>query len=269
MTTTIHPSAIIEDGAQIGKDCRIGPFCHIGPKAKLGDGIELISHVTIAGLTTIGDHCRIFPFASIGHEPQDLKFQGEQTELIIGADCIIREGVTMNPGTAGDASKTVIGDKCIFLANSHVAHDCIIGNNVIMSNGTLVAGHCKIGDNVIFGGGAGVHQFCRIGRNAFVGGMAGVENDVIPYGTALGNRAYLGGLNIVGMKRAGLSRDAIHAARNVFKHLFSGDRPILEAIASVDPDLGEHETVRHIVDFIQADAMRALCVPKPKSDEKL
>ena len=155
------------------------------------------THVVIAGHTEIGARAKLFPFASIGHEPQDLKYDGEASTLTIGDDCIIREGVTLNPGTAGDDNKTVIGDKCVFLANSHVAHDCIIGDSVIFSNGALVAGHCKIGSHVILGGGAGVHQFCRIGNNAFIGGMAAIENDVIPFGIALGNRAYLGGLNLI------------------------------------------------------------------------
>lgn len=262
MSSKIHPSAIIEDGAVIGDDVSIGAFCHIGANVKLGDGALLHTHVAIAGQTEIGARAKIFPFASVGHEPQDLKYGGEASTLTIGDDCLIREGVTMNPGTAGDESKTVIGNKCTFLANSHVAHDCIIGDGVIFSNGALLAGHCKIGSNVILGGGAGVHQFCRIGNNAFLGGMAAVENDVIPFGIALGNRAYLGGLNLIGMKRAGIDRQSIHNARSAFKALFSADIPILKAIDQLDPEISNDPIVEQISEFIRQSADRSLCMPK-------
>lgn len=208
MQNKIHSSAVIEDGAILGEGIEIGPFCHIGNEVTLADNIKIHSHVVVSGTTNIGAGAKIFPFASIGHEPQDLKYRGEQNELIIGDKCIIREGVTLNPGTAGDKGITKIGNNCKFLANSHVAHDCIVGNNVIFSNAVMIAGHCVVEDNVIFGGGAGVHQYCRLGRNSFIGGMAGVEHDVIPYGMALGNRAYLGGLNLIGMKRAGIKRQS-------------------------------------------------------------
>ncbi|MEZ5880038.1 MAG: acyl-ACP--UDP-N-acetylglucosamine O-acyltransferase [Nitratireductor sp.] len=266
MSSKIHASAVVEDGATLGKDVEIGPFCHVGPRVVLGEGVKLISHAVVTGITTVGARTRIFPFASIGHEPQDLKFQGEETTLTIGIDCVIREGVTMNPGTAGDNSRTVIGDRCVFLANAHVAHDCILGNNIIFSNGVMVAGHCKIDDYAILGGGAGVHQFCRIGRNAFVGGMAGVENDVIPFGVALGNRAYLGGLNLVGMKRAGIAREDIHAARAAYKHLFSRDVPLVDAVKSLPGELTGSAVVQSIVDFITAGADRALCTPRNRDE---
>ena len=157
----------------------IGPFCHVGSQVRLGEGVRLMSHVALAGETTVGARTRIFPFASIGHEPQDLKYRGEAVSLTIGADCTIREGVTMNPGTAGGGFVTTVGDRCTFLANSHVAHDCRIGSDVIMSNNVMVAGHCRVGDFVILGGGAALHQFVRIGDHAFIGGLAAVENDVI------------------------------------------------------------------------------------------
>ncbi|MEL7428841.1 MAG: acyl-ACP--UDP-N-acetylglucosamine O-acyltransferase [Pseudomonadota bacterium] len=261
MSQNIHPSSIIEDGALIGENVKIGPFCHIGAKVKLGSGSELKSHVALNGNTTIGERAQIFPFASVGHEPQDLKYKGEDTLLVIGDDCMIREGVTMNPGTAGDASNTTIGNRCTFLANAHVAHDCQIGNNVIFSNGALVAGHCKVGNNVIIGGGAAVHQFCRIGDNAFIGGLAGLESDLIPFGMALGNRAYLGGLNIIGMKRAGVERETIHAVRAVFKQIFSGDQSIKEAVASIDAEKAAIPIVGKIISFIQEGADRSLCTP--------
>ena len=262
MTEQIHKSAVIEDGAVIGAGAKIGPFCHIGPNVKLGEGAELKSHVAIEGHTTIGPGARVFPFASVGHEPQDLKFAGEKTTLVIGENVLIREGVTINPGTAGDANNTTIGNNCVFLANSHVAHDCQVGNNVIFSNAVLLAGHCKVGNHVIIGGGAAVHQFCRIGDNAFIGGMAGLENDLIPYGMALGNRAYLGGLNLIGMKRAGIERDSIHAARNMFKDVFSGDKAISDAVAGYDDAKLSDPVVGAILTFIRESGDRSLCTPK-------
>lgn len=266
MKNKIHPSAVVESGAEIGSGVEVGPFCHVGPNVVLGDNVRLLSHVVVAGYTTIGAGTRIFPFASIGHEPQDLKYKGEKSTLTIGSNCLIREGVTMNPGTAGDEGKTIIGNNGVFLANAHVAHDCVIGNNVIFSNAVMVAGHCKVGNNVIMGGGAGVHQFCRIGNNAFVGGMAGLENDVIPFGIALGNRAYLGGLNLVGMKRANIERDSIHSVRAAFKHIFSGQQTVVEAIDSLDSKLVEDKIVSDIIDFIKAGADRSLCTPRSKED---
>lgn len=262
MTTNIHTSSVVETGAQIAADVTIGPFCHIGADVKIGEGSVLHSHVVIAGNTTIGKNAKIFPFASIGHEPQDLKYHGEENSLTIGDNCTIREGVTINPGTEGDDGKTIIGNNCFFLANAHVAHDCKIGNNVIFSNAVMVAGHCQVGDNVIMGGGAGVHQFCRIGNNAFVGGLAGVENDIIPYGTALGNRAYLGGLNLIGMKRAGIDRESINKARKAFKDIFNSDVPIVEAVKIAEQEMGDDPIVATILDFIKASENRSLCTPR-------
>ena len=258
----IHPSSVIDSKAELGENVVIGPFCTVGAGVKLGDGVELKSHVAVAGDTTIGPRSRLFPFASIGHEPQDLKYAGEETSLVIGADCVIREGVTMNPGTAGDISTTTVGDRCVFLANSHVAHDCVVGDNVIFSNNVMLAGHCRVGNHVILGGGAGIHQFCRIGDNAFVGGLAGVENDVIPYGIALGNRAYLGGLNLIGMKRAGISRESIHTTRTAFKQLFGNGKPLAEAAETLPEELRAEPVVAKIVDFISQSGGRAFCTPR-------
>lgn len=255
----IHTSAVVEEGAKLGKDVSVGPFCYVGPEVVLGNGVELKSHACIWGNTKIGDRSRVFPFASIGHEPQDLKYRGEPNELIVGADCLIREGVTINPGTAGDISKTVIGEGCVFLANSHVAHDCVLGDRVIFSNNVMLAGHCKVGNDVIVGGGSGIHQFCRIGDNAFIGGLAGVENDVIPFGMALGNRAYLGGLNVIGMKRAGLARENIHNARNAFRLIFSSGKPLAQAVAELPTELRADPVVTKIVAFVENSGDRALC----------
>ncbi len=262
MSNNIHSSAVVEDGAMLGDNIEIGAFCHVGPDVKLADDIKLHSHVVIAGNTQVGKGAIIFPFASIGHEPQDLKYKGEDTQLVIGDNCIIREGVTMNPGTAGDNGITKIGNNCVFLANAHVAHDCMIANNVIFSNAVMIAGHCVVEDNVIIGGGAGVHQFCRLGRNSFIGGMAGVENDVIPFGMALGNRAYLGGLNLIGMKRSGIDRQSIHNARALFKQLFLGDKPVKEAALGLNGTLGNDEICAAIIKFVAESGDRALCTPK-------
>ena len=191
---------------------RSAPTASSARTSTLGDGVELVSHVVVAGRTTIGARTRIFPFASIGHQPQDLKYKGEPSTLTVGADCLIREGVTINPGTEGGGMATVVGNRCAFLANSHVGHDCQVGNNVIFSNNVMLAGHCAVGDFAILGGGAAVIQFARVGAHAFLGGMSGLENDLIPYGMALGNRAHLSGLNIIGLQRRGFSREDIHDA---------------------------------------------------------
>ena len=259
-SSVVHPSAVVEDGCMLGEGVKIGPFCHVGSQVELGDGVELLASVSLTGDTIIGARTRIFPFAAIGGEPQDLKYAGEAVQLRIGSDCIIREGVTMNPGTSGGGGVTTIGDKGTFLANSHVAHDCQIGNNVIFSNNVMLAGHCVVGDGVIFGGGSAAHQFCRIGHHAFIGGLAGIEGDVIPFGMVIGNRASLAGLNLIGMKRGGVSRDSIHAVRNTYKELFSGSEPVQEAAVRLKGKASD-DLVIEILDFIAASADRALCTP--------
>jgi UDP-N-acetylglucosamine acyltransferase len=259
---TIHKSAIVEAGAVVGAGVRIGPYCIVGKDVALGDGVELVSHAVVAGTTTIGARTRIFPFASIGHQPQDLKYQGEPCSLTVGADCIIREGVTMNPGTAGGGSVTTVGNGCAFLANSHVGHDCNVGNNVIFSNNVMLAGHCTIGDYVIIGGGAAVIQFARVGPHAFVGGMSGLENDLIPYGMALGNRAYLSGLNIVGLQRRGFSRADIHDLRRAYRFLFAAEGTLVERMDDVEKEFAAHPIVQEIIAFIRVGGKRSLCTPK-------
>jgi UDP-N-acetylglucosamine acyltransferase len=258
----VHPTAIVEDGADLGPGVSVGPFCHVGREVRLGEGCELKSHVVVAGKTTVGPRTRIFPFASIGHEPQDLKFKGEASTLEIGAECIIREGVTMNPGTEGGGLKTVVGDRCAFLANSHVGHDCTVGNNVIFSNNVMLAGHCWVGDFAILGGGAAAIQFARIGPHAFLGGMSGLENDLIPYGMALGNRAYLSGLNIVGLQRRGFTREQIHDLRRAYRLLFAAEGTLLERAEDVSSAFKDHPIVTEILAFIRAGGKRSLCTPK-------
>lgn len=262
----IHSSSVIEAGAQLGEGVRIGPFCHIGSEVILEDGCELKSHVVVAGQTRVGARTRIFPFASIGHEPQDLKYAGETVELAIGHDCTIREGVTINPGTGGGGGKTIVGNHCTLLANSHVAHDCRVGDHVIMSNNVMIAGHSHIDQYVIMGGGSAVHQFVRIGAHAFVGGLAGIENDIIPYGMALGNRASLAGLNLIGLRRRGFSREDVHELRRAYRLLFAAEGTLQERIADVVDEFENHPQVKEIVDFIAAGKDRALCVPRGARD---
>jgi UDP-N-acetylglucosamine acyltransferase len=258
----VHVAAAVEPGVRLGEGVRIGPFCHVGGDVTLGDHVELISHVVVAGRTTIGARTRLFPFASIGHQPQDLKYRGEASDLSIGSDCVIREGVTINPGTAGGGMHTMVGDRCVFLANSHVGHDCRIGNDVVLSNNVMLAGHVSVGDFVILGGGAAVIQFTRIGAHAFLGGMSGLENDLIPYGMALGNRAHLSGLNIIGLQRRGFARDDIHSLRRAYRALFADEGTLQERLGDVAEEFAGHPIVREIVAFIRAGGRRALCMPR-------
>lgn len=258
----IHPTAIVDPAARLGAGVKIGPFCVIGPDVVLGEGCELISHVVMAGHTTLGPRCRIFPFASIGHAPQDLRYRGEPTTLSIGGDCIIRENVTINPGTPNGKGKTTVGDRCFLLASSHVAHDCVVGSNVILTNNVMLAGHCEIGDFAILGGGVGIHQFARIGPHAFIGGLSAVENDVIPYGMVIGNRAYLHGLNIIGLRRRGFTREQIHDLRRAYRLLFAAEGTLTERVVDVAEEFAGHPTVHEILDFIRLGGERSICVPR-------
>jgi UDP-N-acetylglucosamine acyltransferase len=258
----IHPSAIVEDGAKLGAGVEIGPFCHVGPLVELGEGVTLKSHVVVAGRTTVGVRTRIFPFASLGHEPQDLKYRGEASTLAIGSDCLIREGVTMNPGTAGGRLATKVGDRCAFLANSHVGHDCIIGNDCVFSNNAMVAGHVTIGDFVICGGGSAIVQYARIGAHAFVSGMTGIGADLIPFGLAFGNRGFLMGLNLIGLKRRNFTRDQIHELRRAYRALFAPEGTLKERMEDVELEFGNSPEVKEILDFIRAGGDKQLCVPE-------
>lgn len=257
----VHPTAIVDSKAQLGVDVKIGPYCIIGPKVTLGDACELMSHVVIDGNTVIGPRAKIFPFASLGQQPQDLKFHGEDSSLEIGADAMIREYVTMNTGTEGGGMLTKIGDKCVALSSVHIGHDCILGDGVIISSATLLAGHCRVDDNVIFGGGAAVHQFVRIGRNAFIGGASAVEGDIIPYGLVVGNRASLMGLNLVGLKRHGFSRERIFALRDAYAQIFKMEGALRDRVAAVGVKCADQPDVMEIVKFIQAANDRPLCLP--------
>jgi UDP-N-acetylglucosamine acyltransferase len=263
----IHPTAIVEAGAQIGEGVSIGAFTVVGPGVTLGDGVRLHSHVAVAGLTTIGARTTIFPFASIGHQPQDLKYRGEASTLSIGTDCIIREGVTVNPGTEGGGLATVVGDRCALLANSHIGHDCKVGSNVILSNNVMLAGHVTVEDNVIFGGGAAAIQFSRIGTHAFVGGLSGVENDVIPFGSVIGNRARLGGLNVVGLRRANLPREQVADLRRAVKMLFLPEGTLAERVEKLATEFAGSPLVERVVGFIRAGRDRALTAPRARDRE--
>jgi len=260
--TSIHPTAIVADEAEIADGVEIGPFCIVGPRVKLAAGVCLRSHICVDGTTSIGDNTTIFPFASIGLPPQDKKYQGEESRLEIGANCIIREHVTINPGTQGGGLVTRIGERCLILVGAHVAHDCVIGNDVILVNNVLLGGHVTLEDFAIIGGGAAVHQFVRVGAHAFVGGMSGVENDVIPFGSALGNRANLGGLNIVGLKRRGFERDSIHALRRSYRLLFAQEGTLKERLSDVEAAFPDEPNVQRIVAFIREGGDRAICTPR-------
>ena len=260
--TEIHATAIIEQGARLGEGAVVGPYCCIGGMVELGDGVRLHSHVVVAGKTTIGPNTHVFPFASIGHPPQDLKYKGEESELVIGANNIIREHATMNPGTAGGGMITRIGNNCLFMVGAHVAHDCNIANHVILANSATLAGHVSIDDFAILGGLSAVHQFCRIGRHAMIGGMSGVENDVIPYGSVTGNRARLDGLNIVGLRRRGFSRSEVAAMRKAYRLLFAQEGTMAERLEDVAEMYKDNNAVMEIVSFIRSDSSRAICQPK-------
>jgi UDP-N-acetylglucosamine acyltransferase len=258
----IHSTAVIEPGAKIAESAIIGPYCVIGGQVEIGPDVKLVSHVAVDGLTSIGDGTVVYPFASLGHRPQDLKYNGEPSRLVIGKNNQIREGVTMNPGTAGGGMLTQVGNDCLFMTGSHVAHDCFIGDHAILVNNATLGGHVSVGEYAVLGGLSAVHQFVRIGRHVMVGGMTGVENDVIPYGTVTGNRAHLSGLNLVGLKRRGYSRDDIHAIRNAYRLLFAPEGTMAERLEEVAEQFKHVQPVMEIVDFIQADSSRAICQPK-------
>ncbi|WP_434618834.1 acyl-ACP--UDP-N-acetylglucosamine O-acyltransferase [Azospirillum sp. B2RO_4] len=262
MTVSIHPSAIVDPAAKLGEGVDIGPFCVVGPDVTLGDGVRLVSHVAVDGRTTIGAETVIYPFASIGHRPQDLKFHGEPSELVIGARNQIREHVTMNPGTEGGGMITRVGDDGLFMMGSHVAHDCIVGDHVIMANNATLGGHVTLGDYVIIGGLSAVRQFVRIGSHAMIGGMSGVENDVIPFGLVMGDRARLAGLNLVGLERRGFKKDDIHALRAAYRMLFGPEGTFAERVEEVGRDFGERALISDVLSFIRAKEARSLCQPR-------
>lgn len=265
--TSIHPSAIVSPHAVIGAGVSIGPYCLVGDNVVLGDGVELVSHVVVEGRTEIGPRTRVFPFASLGHEPQDLKYRGEPSRLIIGADCTIREHVTMSPGTEGGGMETRVGDHCLLMIGVHVAHDCILGNHVILSNNVGVAGHCRLEDYVILSGHVGVQQFVQIGAHSFVGGMARVGNDVIPFGMVVGNPAHLKGLNLVGLKRRGFDREDIHKLRSAYRMIFSNEGTLRERVEDAAKIFADDPLVTQVIDFIQKPSRGTLMLPSDGAEE--
>ncbi len=264
MTANIHPTAIVDPNAKIGEGASIGPYCVVGANVSLADDVELVSHVYVDGYTSIGEGTRIFPFASIGTPPQDLKFSGEKSELIIGKNNVIREHVTMNPGTEHGAMKTIVGDNCLFMMSSHVAHDCVVGNNVILANNATLAGHVTVGDFVVLGGLSAVHQFVRIGSHAIIGGMSGVEHDVIPYGRVKGDRAFLAGLNLIGLERRGFSKDEIKKLQRAFNQLFGNEGTMDQRIDMVATDFSEDDLIMSVVEFARQKTKFTLCQPRKK-----
>jgi UDP-N-acetylglucosamine acyltransferase len=264
MSTIIHPTAIIDPKAQIGTDVKIGPYSVVGPNVKLHDHVELKSHVVVEGITTVGEKTIIYPFASVGHAPQDLKFHGEASELIIGKNNTIREHATLNPGTETGIMKTVVGDNCLLMMSTHVAHDCVLGNHVIMANNATLGGHVTVGDNVLIGGLSAVHQFIRIGPYAVIGGMSGVESDVIPYGRVKGERAFLAGLNLIGLERNGFDKDQIRFLQRAFNELFGDEGTLEQRIDMVANDFSNSPAVMQIIDFARSKTRFPLCAPSKK-----
>ena len=256
----IHNSSVISKKAKVSNKTKIGPFCYVGPDVELADNVELVSNVHVEGKTIIGDGTKIFPFASIGTQPQDLKYKGEKTTLEIGKNNIIREYVTVNPGTAGGGSKTKIGDNCLFMISSHVAHDCIIGNNVIIANNVPLGGHVTIEDSVVIGGNSAVQQFTRIGRLAMIGGMTGVLKDVIPFGLSIGNRNYLQGLNLIGLRRQKYENQKIMGLDKALKDIFAS-KNLHENLSRINGEYKDNELVIEVIKFIEKDKKRPICSP--------
>ena len=260
-SASIHPSAVVESGANIAAGCHIGPFCHVGPEVTLHEGVVLKSHAVLTGLTEIGAETVIFPFANIGDIPQDLKYAGEKTQLIVGKRNRIREGVTMNTGTDGGGGITRVGDDNLFMTGAHVGHDAIVGNHVVVANQSAIAGHCIIEDGVIIGGLSGIHQFVRIGRGAIIGAVTMVTNDVIPYGLVQGPRGALDGLNLVGLKRRGVAKEDITALRAAYQALAQGEGAFQERARRLSEEAPNSQYVRDVVDFVLKGSDRSFLTP--------
>ena len=256
----IHKTAIIDPKTKISSNVTIGAYSVVGPDVEIDENTIIHSHVVILGNTKIGKNNKIYPFASIGSDPQDLKYDGEETKLIIGDNNTIREYVTINPGTVGDVGKTIIGNNCLFMISSHVAHDCLIGNNVIIANNVPLGGHVIVEDNVIIGGNSAVQQFTRIGKMAMIGGMTGVLNDVIPYGLSTGNRNVLQGINLIGLRRAKFENKEILGLSDAYKEIFA-TKNLAENISKLNGSFQENLLVKEVIEFITKDKKRSICTP--------
>ena len=259
----IHNSSVIDKKAKIADEVKVGPFCYIGPEVQISEGVELISNVHIEGNVRIGKGTKIFPFASIGTPPQDLKYKGEANSLEIGENNVIREYVTINPGTKGGGEKTIIGNNCLLMISSHVAHDCHIGNNVVIANNVPLGGHVIIEDSVVIGGNSAVQQFTRIGRLAMIGGMTGVLKDVIPFGLSFGNRNYLRGINLIGLKRKRYDYKKIKELDEAFKKIFSSKNLHIN-LSKINGEYRENDLVKEVINFIERDKKRPICTPDSK-----
>ena len=256
-----HPIAVVEPGAKLGESVVVGPFCIVGPDAVLGDRVRLVSHARVVGRTTIGPDTVVYPFASIGTPPQDLKYRGEPSRLEIGAGNTIREHVTMNPGTEGGGMVTRVGDHGLFMVGAHVAHDCTVGDRVVFANNASIAGHVTVGDYAILGGLSTVHQFCRVGAHAIVGLNSAVVGDVIPHGSVAGERARMVGLNVVGLQRRNFSWSDIHALRTAYRLLFTEEGTLSERLEDVARIFAGNAAVMEIISFVSAGSPRPLCQP--------
>tara|TARA_B110000967_G_scaffold189826_1_gene213910 strand:- start:400 stop:1179 length:780 start_codon:yes stop_codon:yes gene_type:complete len=256
----IHKTAIIDPKAKISSNVNIGPYVVIGPKVEINENTTIESHVNISGHTKIGKENKIYPFASIGNDPQDLKFNGENTKLIIGDKNTIREYVTINPGTVGGGEITKIGNNCLFMISSHVAHDCVVGDNVIIANNVPLGGHAIIEDHVVIGGNSAVQQFTRIGKMAMIGGMTGVLHDVIPYGLSTGNRNSLQGLNLIGLRRSNFENKEILALSEAYKEIFA-TKNLTENISKLNGSFKDNPLVKEVIEFITKDKKRSICTP--------
>lgn len=257
-SAVIHPSAVIEAGARIGAGAEIGPWCHVGPDVEIGDGVRLVSHVVVSGHTVVGAEAVLYPFCTVGLAPQDLKYRGEPTRCAVGPRTQVREHCTIHRGTVTGSGITTVGADCLLMAVVHVAHDCAVGDGVVIANNVVMGGHVTIGDGAVIGGSAALHQFVRIGRGAMVGGVSGVEADVIPFGSVIGNRARLAGLNVIGLRRRGVDRAGLHALRAAVKDLFSGGGVFADRLASVRATSGDDPLVAEVLAFIDQPSKRGL-----------
>lgn len=262
MSVQVHPTAIVESGAELADGVVIGPFCTVGPQVRLGANTKLVSHVVVEGVTELGADNTVYPFAVLGGPPQHTAYKGEPTRLIVGDRNLIREHATMNTGTVAGGGVTKVGSDSLYMIESHVAHDCIVGDNVILTKQATIAGHCEVGEFVIIGGLAAVHQRTRIGRHAMIGGLAAVVKDVIPYGSVWGNHAHLEGLNLLGLKRRGFSRETINTMRAAYRLLFADEGTFQERLDDTVENYADCPEVMEIIDFIRADASRPLCLPE-------
>jgi len=261
MSVDIHPSSFVDPKAELGDGVVIGPLCVVGPDVKLDENVKLVGQVNLAGKTTIGKECELYPFVSMGHPPQDFKHTGGPVSIEIGARCVFRENVNIHPGTDSGEPVTRIGNDCYFMVGTHLAHEGQMGNNVIVSNGAQIGGNVTIGNHAILGGLCAIHQHTRIGAHAFIGGMATVTSDVIPYGSVVGNAAHLAGLNVIGLKRRGFSREKIRDLRSAYRLLFAQEGTFAERLEDVAESYAEHELVMEIIGFIREQKNRRICMP--------